>query len=416
MFKPYLYLFSLNVLSTLAIANVPEDPFAITQETVPSDFNHQLAVKSYYQHNEINTEHKFNPGLTEFTNSEQIALLNWQTKAKWTTNFQGRIKAAAYRKEEKNTGDNKVLLQEAYLSWTSDSYAWQWQLGRIKTDWGNGYNWNLTNLLTPYKDRPYIDLDDPKQQQGWDMFSLSYHSGNWHYNTLVADIASDPGSKQYVTRLSYQDSSDYNVILHKLPKQDTDIAVSYSTLFSDAITIRIQWSLLHQRDQQAELLNQTAHASHYQKFLIGGAYTADSGINLRLEYLHSQHGFDSQQWQEITDTSLQAYQNIQLDQGAPSDYSYLGQALSSLQNGQLRQNYLYFLFSSPLTQNLWQFRQSMQLNLDDNSQLHRTELIKSWNDHLTSRLQFEFFNGCDHCEYGLNPNKNSTRLVLNWAF
>ncbi len=416
MTKSQLCFVILSLLSSGVMADIPEDPFKAEQSTDTSVLQHQLSLKSYYQHNSINTDQAFNPGLTEFNDTERLAMFNWQTKAQWSANFQGRIKTAIYRKEDEKNDKNDALLQEAYLSWTSDSYAWQWQLGRIKTDWGNGFNWNLTNLLTPYKNRPYADLDDPEQQKGWDMLSLSYHTGNWHYNAVIADIESTPGKKQTIARLSYLDGSDYNVIFHKLPNQGIDVAASYSTLINDAITIRAQWSRLHQRDQQTELLNINLDTSTLQKFLFGGAYTTDSGLSVRLEYLKSQHGFDRQQWQAIEETSQQAYQDINSGQAQDADYTYLGHALTSLQNGQLRQNYLYFLVSSQLTQNLWQYRQSVQINLDDNSQLHRAEVLKSWSDHLTSRLQFELFNGCNTCEYGLNPNNNSTRLVLNWAF
>jgi len=74
------------------------------------------------------------------------------------------------------------------------------------------------------------------------------------------------------------------------------------------------------------------------------------------------------------------------------------------------------MFTSPLSDGLWQYRQSVQLNLDDDSQLHRIELLKSWNANLTSRFQFEAYQGCGDCEYGLNPNENTLRAVFKWDF
>jgi hypothetical protein len=37
---------------------------------------------------------------------------------------------------------------EAYLNWTSDDYTWQWQLGRIKTQWSTGFNWTRISVAS----------------------------------------------------------------------------------------------------------------------------------------------------------------------------------------------------------------------------------------------------------------------------
>ena len=401
----------------LAQTNIPEDPFGHTKQTTTSAYQHDLSLLAYYQHNNINEENILNPNLVKFSDIKELSVLDWKIKANWQNNIQGRARTIGqYQKNGlESSSDIKVL--EAYLSWTSDDYAWQWQVGRIKTQWSNGFNWNLTNLLKPYRDRPYIDLDDPNQQQGWDMASVRYTRGQWFYNLLVADYDSDTTTRnqQYIARLGYQGSNDYALIIHKLPNQRLNYAASFSRLLNDAITFRFEWSLLHQREQQTQILLAQSDSGHWQKYLFGGAYTFASGSNFRIEYLNTAHGFTTNQWQEISNKSVIANSNITTGQGRDGDYNYLGAALNSLNYGQLRENYLYLIFSSPQSNKLWQYRQSIQLNLDDNSQLHRLELLKSWNNHLTSRLQFEVFNGCQQCEYGLNPNENSIRLVVNWT-
>ncbi|SFC32338.1 hypothetical protein [Pseudoalteromonas denitrificans] len=401
-----------------AQSNIPEDPFAQVSSIKPSPYDHDIDLLAYYQNNQVNNNHLFNPDLVEFNSETQMAIFDWQANAHWKNNLQG--KSRVILQSDKNTVETntnaKVL--EANLTWTSEDYSWQWQVGRIKTQWSNGFNWSLTNLLKPYRDRPYIDLDDPVQQKGWDMINVRYTKNKWFYQFVIAEFNNEThkNKQQYTARVGYQGINDYSLIIHKQPSQDLDFAVSFNRLINDAITFKMEYSFLHQREQQTSSLFSGIQKNRWQKYLLGSAFTSESGSNYRLEYLNTAHGFSKSEWQIITDNSTQANTNISNNQGSTEDYNYLSAALNSLNYGQLRQNYLYFIYTSALSNNLWQYRQSLQLNIDDNSQLHRLEFLKSWNNHLTSRLQLELFNGCNNCEYGLNPNENSIRLVLNWAF
>jgi|TARA_B110000114_G_scaffold181047_1_gene217863 hypothetical protein len=415
---------------TWAQSNIPDDPFTNIQQNSPAQYEHKTTIQTYLQTNKINNKQSFNPGLVAFTQNKQSAVLDWQVKTHWQSNFQGRARTIAQYQHtdiQKNTDipsnadtsnnlDTTVL--EAYLNWTSNDYAWQWQLGRIKTQWSTGFNWNLTNLLKPYRDRPYIDLDDPKQQKGWDMATVKYSQNNWFYHLVIADsvTANKKNKQQYIARLGFQGSHDFVFLLHKQPEQSLNYAASFNRLLTDEITMRFEWSLLQQREQKTQALLGENESTQWQKYLVGAGYTLDSGHDFRIEYLNTKHGFTNDEWTKISNKSSTAYQNIINNQPREQDHAYLFSALNSLNLGQLRQNYLYFMYASPLSTDLWQYRQSIQLNLNDNSELHRLELLKSWNNHLTSRLQLEFFNGCRHCEYGLNPNLHSMRLVFNWAF
>lgn len=382
-------------------AEFPDDPFAAENIEEHSPYQNHLSLLGYYQSNWVNSEHRFNPGLTKFNDDNSLGVLQWQFKADWQSNWQANFNTALIWQDD----TSKAKLLEGYLSYTSDDLAWRAQLGRVKTQWSNGYNWSLTNLIRPYRDRPYTDLDDPLQQQGWDMLNLSYGNDEWRTGIYIAD-------KQYSARLTHIGQSDYSFIIHKQAGEKASFASSFSTLLNEATTLRIEWNMQKQREQFLAVgQNDTLH-----KFVIGGSYTSDSGYNIRLEYLHNQHGFNTSEWRNVEDLSAAAYNNVITGTATEQDYDYLGQSLSSLSNGQLRQNYLYLMLTTPTSENLWQYRQSVQYNTDDGSQLHRLELLKSFNDHFTARVQWEHFNGCNTCEYGLNPNKNNLRLVLKHVF
>lgn len=434
-------------------AAAPLDPFA-TDDQVPktrskaslvgfeesvSKWSQSLSVMTYYQANDVNQAQAFNPNLIEFSDNEQLIALDYGAKYLLddvASGLSARTRVLAQyevqdslSKNSQETDELKAL--EAYLNWHSQDYFWQAQLGRIKSEWGNGFNWNLTNLLRPYKDQPYSDQDALLQQEGWNTASLRYSQGPWFYQALVAELTDNDvtgvtyqPNQQYALRLGYQGGVDANMVVHKLPSQAVNYAVSVSQLLGDAITLRAQWSLKHQRDQQSSdvLANYAsegvdqADVSSWQQVLLGAAYTAQSGANYRLEYLYSEHGFSHNEWDYISNSADAANRNISNGIGSSADYAYITAALDSLNYAQLRQNYLYFMFTSPLSDGLWQYRQSVQLNLDDDSQLHRVELLKSWNANLTSRFQYETYLGCSDCEYGLNPNENTLRAVFKWDF
>ena len=418
----------------LTVANAAE----AGAQGLTTRFTQSLSALGYVQLNEVNQSHAFNPNLLEFNENKQLSALDYQAKLALDEQFAGlsaRTRLLAQYESldvfNDNQQDNDELKAlEAYLNWHSLDYQWQGQIGRIKSEWSNGFNWNLTNLLRPYRDQPYSDQEDLLQQTGWNMASLKRSQGDWFYQALVAELedngitgGSYKANQQYVLRLGYQGGADAQLILHKLAGQKLNYALSLSQLLSDAITMRAQWSVKHQRDQETSLLNDYQGASYeqsaqnaWQQVLLGLAYTSDSGANYRLEYLYSEQGFTESEWDYISANSETAYANIDQGMGSTEDYAYIADSLNSLNYGQLRQNYLYFIFISPLSDGLWQYRQSVQLNLDDQSQLHRLELLKSWNANLTSRFQYEAYQGCDDCEYGLNPNQNTLRAVLKWDF
>ena len=401
-----------------AQAGEPVDPFANNSTDTKKEYLHQTSLQTYYQGNTLNRDNLFNPGLTAFPNYQHVSVLDWQLTSQWQSNYQLTARAITQYDKSNLIEDSRVSMLEGAIKWHSDDYQWQWQLGRIHTQWSTGFNWHLMNVLSPYRNRPYIDIDNPNQQKGWDMFTIKYQYNKWFYQLVAADYVTKNNQHklQYVARLGYQGEHDFSLLIHKLPTQDINFAASYNKVLTDNITLRTQWSQSSLREQETRILTGNISDKHYQKLLLGIGYSLASGHDFRVEYLHTQHGFRQDEWNQIIQQSAISNTQIMKNQGNNNDYSYLGAALSSLGRGQLRRNYLYLSYTSPLSSQLWQYRQSIQINMDDDSQLHRLAILKSWNNSLTSRLQVEAFTGCTQCEYGLTPNKHNIRFVLNWAF
>jgi hypothetical protein len=295
---------------------IPDDPFTNNPKTNPAQYEHKTTIQTYLQANKTNNTQRFNPGLVTFEQNKQLMVLDWQVKTHWQSNFQARARTIAQYQHSDIQSDSDVTVLEAYLNWTSDDYTWQWQLGRIKTQWSTGFNWNLTNLLKPYRDRPYIDLDDPEQQKGWDMVTVKYSKNNWFYHVVIADFVTENQhynqhhKQQYIARLGFQGSHDFSLLLHKQPKQKLNYAASYNRLITDDITMRFEWSLSQQREQETQVLLNKNESKQWQKYLVGAGYTVDSGHNFRIEYLNTQHGFTRNEWSEISQKSTAAFHNI----------------------------------------------------------------------------------------------------------
>ena len=134
------------------------------------------------------------------------------------------------------------------------------------------------------------------------------------------------------------------------------------------------------------------------------------------EYFNNQHGFSDQEWESFRSNTAGAVSRIKQFVPEPTDYPATFDSLRVLGSGWLRQQYASLMFMSAETRSLWQYRLSTLVNLDDSSQLYRVEVMKSFGSHWVTRLQYERFNGCDQCEYGLNPNNQTARVVVSWLF
>ncbi len=83
---------------------------------------------------------------------------------------------------------------------------------------------------------------------------------------------------------------------------------------------------------------------------------------------------------------------------------------------QVRQNYLFFRFTSSETENLWEWEQVLILNLDDQSQIHQGILHKTWFDFIKTQLEITVFRGDTYSEFGLNPYSESYELSVDISF
>ncbi|WP_281557911.1 hypothetical protein [Thalassomonas sp. RHCl1] len=438
---PLLALFSSPVTFGFTGNSLGEDPFAddpfaadpfnndpFVNEPVAENSVHQsrIELKSYYQDNKLRNSHPFNPGEVKFADGITQVSLDVELESQWQSQWKTRARIYQRYLQENLSGKNQDSsdshLLEGLVQWQSDNRDLVIEAGRSKPQWSNGYSYDIANMLQPQRTLPYIDQDNALQSKGWDMISGQYFSGPWSFATYL--VASDSryldADTEAVLRLGYQQDDAFSLLLHKIDGQDLSFGATYSSLLSDAITFRAEWTRHSYRQIEPLQVNswQTKDKSNYQRFVVGSTYTADTGWSLTGEYFYNGHGAGEKEWQNLTDDAKASAERIKQNQSSDpaTDYNNAFAGLAFMGQGWLRERYLSVMFMSAESDNLWQLRLSSQISLDDDSQLHRFELLKSFTDNLSARLQWQVFNGCELCEYGLNPSKNNIRLTASYLF
>lgn len=383
----------------------------------------RVELKQYFQLNNRRDDHAFNPDLLSFPGHAWQTTLdagldsrwndNWRTSVRWLSRWHGA--------EQSNTGQADTELEgdllTANISYSKE--AWLIEAGRIKPQWSKGYNWDIANVLLPMRNRPYIDQDNPLQSKGWDMFAVHYMTGNWTVSGYAIDSDQDDyrgaeSDLQAVMRVAYQGDISASFLVQHIDGVDPVFAATVSTLLDDETTFRAEWSAHPIRQLEQPLLVDAD--DYFHRFVFGSTYTAPAGWSLTTEYFYNQHGFSDSEWDVFRGSTAAAVTRIEQFQPQPTDYTLTFDSLTVLGTGWLRRQYASLMFMSAESRSLWQYRLSTLVNLDDSSQLYRAEVMKSYGSHLVTRLQYERFNGCDQCEYGLNPNKQTVRVVVSWLF
>jgi len=443
--------FSIASMAPTAIAQEYEDPFSnessetslsgeldsgISENTTSWDV--AASAIAYHQQNSVREGQYFNPGGLVFREREsQLALdLSGQFSAGSYFSAYTRLALVAdYQADEAGDASEEFnhFLLEGYLSSYTSSRRLGVNIGRMKPQWSSGYNWSPANLLEPVYDRPNLDTDDLTQQQGWDMAHLDLSYGDWNAGFYVAEVEdtldrnldfSFTGSDyQYALVFNREGNLDTRLVLHQLEGGDINAALGLSALARDNITLRFEGAWEQQRELSlANDMRYTDLQDHgYLKAVLGAQASLNDGWDITAEYLYNEHGYKAEEWDQVIEQIDLAKLNLTHSgftqaglQSTEADtaFNFLIDSFGLLSVGQLRQEYLFFMWGNTRIERKFQYRQSIQYNIDDQSQYHNLEFIQNWSEHFSTRLQAQVFSGCDSCEFGLIPSEYLLRLSL----
>ena len=400
---------------------------SVQAETLLDQLDLRQKLQATHEVSDLRQQTQFNPEL--FPNEETHKQLSLDTDAKLpvTTNVSSSARLALFwdQNEYLNANDevtteteSDALLLEGDLSLHSRYRDKQIRIGRINTNWSQGFNWNVADILKPNRTQPSFDDDNLRQQQGIDMVMTGFRQHDVSYTFIAADVNNDyeqdNSPYQTAVRVAYEGDLDVALIWQKLENSASNWAFTFSSLLTDSTTFRIESAY----ETQRQLPNINSLATSDTVFEDGGylksvvsLQTSIKTWDVSVEYLFTEHGYDKQEQDQWNLQSTFYEQQLNTINAAQS-YQFFGNSSSTLSLGQLNQQYAYFSYGNLRNNQLFSWRQSVQINLQDDSQYHKLELGQKWNSQWESRLQTEWFNGCDKCEFGRVPSEYTVRLSV----
>lgn len=400
---------------------------SVQAETLLDQIDLRQKLQATHEVSDLRQQTQFNPEL--FPNEETHKQLSLDTDAKLaiTTNVSSSARLALFwdQNEYLNANDevtteteSDALLLEGDLSLHSRYRDKQIRIGRINTNWSQGFNWNVVDILKPNRTQPSFDDDNLRQQQGIDMVMTGFRQHDVSYTFIAADVNNDyqqdNSPYQTAVRVAYEGDLDVALIWQKLENSASNWAFTFSSLLTDSTTFRIESAYETQR--QLPNINSLATSDtvfedgSYLKSVVS-LQTSIKTWDVSVEYLFTEHGYDKQEQDQWNLQSTFYEQQLNTINAAQS-YQFFGNSSSTLSLGQLNQQYAYFSYGNLRSNQLFSWRQSVQINLQDDSQYHKLELGQKWNSQWESRLQTEWFNGCDKCEFGRVPSEYTVRLSV----
>lgn len=400
---------------------------SVQAETLLDQIDLRQKLQATHEVSDLRQQTQFNPEL--FPNEETHKQLSLDTDAKLpvTTNVSSSARLALFwdQNEYLNANDevtteteSDALLLEGDLSLHSRYRDKQIRIGRINTNWSQGFNWNVADILKPNRTQPSFDDDNLRQQQGIDMVMTGVRQHDVSYTFIAADVNNDyqqdNSPYQTAVRVAYEGDLDVALIWQKLENSASNWAFTFSSLLTDSTTFRIESAY----ETQRQLPNINSLATSDTVFEDGGylksvvsLQTSIKTWDVSVEYLFTEHGYDKQEQDQWNLQSTFYEQQLNTINAAQS-YQFFGNSSSTLNLGHLNQQYAYFSYGNLRSNQLFSWRQSVQINLQDDSQYHKLELGQKWNSQWESRLQTEWFNGCDKCEFGRVPSEYTVRLSV----
>jgi hypothetical protein len=436
---------SVSASAALASAQEYKDPFSneLSESSKSQDlsssnrgsgyyWNYDISAIAYQQQNSVREDQYFNPGNLQFGERESLLALDFSSQFLLGPHFSTFTRLAFIQDYKVDDGgasseEFNAYLLEGYLSSYTSNRRLGINIGRIKPQWSNGYNWSPANLLKPVYDRPNLDTDDLTQQQGWDMAHLDLRYGDWNAGIYIAEVEDNLDRKldhpfadheyQYALVLNREGDLDTRLVVHQLDGGELNTALGLSALARDNITLRFEgaWELQRELPVASDISYGGLQDHGYLKAVLGAQMSLKGGWDITAEYLYNEHGYESEEWDQVIEQVDLAKQGL-LSVQAPAAFNFLIDSYELLSVGQLRREYLFFMWGNTRIERKFQYRQSIQYNIDDQSQYHNLELIQNWTEHFSTRLQAQVFSGCESCEFGLIPNEHLLRLSFYYDF
>ena len=397
---------------------------------------------SMYAHRQ---DHLLNPeeAFFSFDNQKGVTSLDLEWNPVLSDSLTLRTREVVEYVSTDSKSELNAYLLEGYLQWINGSRDLIVDLGKIKLEWGSGYAWKPTQVI--FRDDSNLDTDK-ESDEGLEMIQVEFVIKNTTNTLLFAALEDEDGTQeshpwQAAYRISLESEPwEISLLYHKTSEAVTTTGLSFTGLLSDAFEIHGEWAKTDNRDRQTivkagdgiqmgpvYLPARYAYEADvsdrdFDKVLLGAQYTFPNDMNVIVELFRTTHGYSETEWQRVItgiDEALieKAWENAAFASSQGNPYAgFLQQTMGLNEITSLRQNYLFLRWTSGETENLWEWEQIFQLNLDDESQMSIAKIHKALSNSIKTELSCYFFRGGPSSEHGLNPYTEFCSLAMAMGF
>jgi len=367
--------------------------------------------------------------------------LEWNPEISGSLNFRSR-QAIEYMTSDLDSATKWYLL-EGYLQWENQAQDLIIDVGKIKLEWGSGYAWKPAQVLFPKDSGLSINNES---QEGLEMVQMEVVIDHTTSTLLIAKKDNDTdlednSQRQAVFHLSLKFQPwEVSMLHHETTEEIKTTGLSFSGLLSDAWEIHGEWTRTNSRDRStiikasdgvkigsiylpARFEYQPAEVNeNFDRFLFGTQYTFTNSVNIIIELYRTTHGYNDDEWGLIKTGISEAHRDNDWKNSGFNSVNgnpyvgFLRQTMGLLELDDLRQNYLFFRWTTGESDDLWEWEQIFKLNLDDQSHMSMGTLHKSWTDSIKTELSCNFFIGDAESEQELNPYNELCTLTISMGF
>ncbi len=396
-----------------------------------------------YQHR---GDHLLNPDdkLFDFKKYQNTALVDVELNPNLTDNIKFYSKDRYRYQKTDLDSTSQHYSQEIYLQWINDSQNLVVNTGKVKTEWGSGYYWNPVQLLLPNNDE---NSDSIYEDEGLNMFFMEYSITEVTTTLIIAELneAYSSQKSRHQAALKFVinlEPWDVGLFLHQATEQSLTNGISFSGLVTDTLEFHGEWASTKQRKrlapvQQSEGIQYPGfylpgrydyeddqRDSLFHEYMIGIQYTFQTDMNIIMEYFHSDHGFNKEEWSNIQNGIKEAHlDNAWEKTNAPYNSSernpyagFLKNTMGELGKDNLRQSYLFLRYDSGEIDENWDFEQVLIFSIDDKSQIYQSTVVYNWQDEIEITGSINIFKGAQYSEFGMNPYNHSATINIEHNF
>jgi hypothetical protein len=306
--------------------------------------------------------------------------------------------------------------------------------GRRIVRWSNGYAFTPGGLLDPVRD-PTDPGDRLNQINGRDLVQLDAYRSDQSFSLVYASDSLSGGDRD-VLALRYGlllGSLDLAVMGAWQPDGRDALAASAGFVLGDALGLHLEVAggrgsealfprtvasgeplQLYGRDYLASF--KQGEDRIFWEYLLGVNYTFDNGFNIIAELFHSDHGLDAREWDRFLEHARFSRDLLEAPGYGPVDGDRtlpqinVLQALQSLEQSRVRQDYLFLRFVPPSGSRRITGSLVLLVDLEGGSTVVVPEINATLGRRVEGWLRFRAFAGPDDSHYGALPLEPTVNL------